>query len=428
MSQRDTVPWESQWAASYRSPGLAASGGFSGRSGAEPGDPGSPVYPDHLSAMTPCFFRGGLACVHAPLRYGGETRLLSVLWGASHVAVAPDAGREEKMVNGEVGTAVQRTAVRSDALDGPGAHARGSAASRSELRPRHACSVRTRTRHPGAAAAGCAGAAGRGGRGPRGGRGQRLIVRSVARRRWPPGPGLEVGAAAATASTAAASSSAAAALQPTRCLGSALLSQNGCRCRCRGRGSLGRLRAGGREEDHRAAGHRPQVGAEAPQLGHQRGQDGAGLPAEAGEAPALRAGQRRPRRWVAALPRSRRTGRRLCVPGARGRSLRDKPGLPAASRAAAGRAPRVSPGTSSRSAPRPAEGGAADPGRRWVPRPAVGAQRVHRSGSEAMVSLLTWSKLPFNCAQPFLHPCSEKSVVGVDGWMRRKVCLLPLGF
>ncbi|XP_040595723.1 SAFB-like transcription modulator isoform X6 [Mesocricetus auratus] len=120
-----------------------------------------------------------------------------------------------------------------------------------------------------------------GGRGPRGGRGQRLIVRSVARRRWPPGPGLEVGAAAATASTAAASSSAAAALQPTRCLGSALLSQNGCRCR--GRGSLGRLGADGREEDHRAAGHRPQVGAEAPQLGHQRGQDGAGLPTEAGK-------------------------------------------------------------------------------------------------------------------------------------------------
>ncbi|XP_076782319.1 SAFB-like transcription modulator isoform X2 [Arvicanthis niloticus] len=120
------------------------------------------------------------------------------------------------------------------------------------------------------------------GRGPRGGRGQRLIVRSVARRRWPPGPGLEVGAAAATASTAAASSSsAAAALQPTRCLGSALLSQNGCRCR--GRSSLRRLRAGGREEDHRAAGHRPQVRAEATQLGHQRGQDGTGLPAEAGK-------------------------------------------------------------------------------------------------------------------------------------------------
>ncbi|XP_031202187.1 SAFB-like transcription modulator isoform X3 [Mastomys coucha] len=119
------------------------------------------------------------------------------------------------------------------------------------------------------------------GRAPRGGRGQRLIVRSVARRRWPQGPGLEVGAAAATASTAAASSSAAAALQPTSCLGSALLSQDGCRCR--GRDSLGRLRAGGREEDHRAAGYRPQVRAEAPQLGHQRGQDGTGLPAEAGK-------------------------------------------------------------------------------------------------------------------------------------------------
>lgn len=159
------------------------------------------------------------------------------------------------------------------------------------------------------------------GRGPRGGRGQRLIVRSVARRRWPPGPGLEVGAAAATASTAAASSSsAAAALQPTRCLGSALLSQNGCRCR--GRSSLRRLRAGGREEDHRAAGHRPQVRAEAPQLGHQRGQDGTGLPAEAGEARTLRAGQRRPRRLAATLPRSGRTGWRLCVPGARGPRLR----------------------------------------------------------------------------------------------------------
>lgn len=166
------------------------------------------------------------------------------------------------------------------------------------------------------------------------GRGQRLIVRSVARRRWPPGPGLEVGAAAATASTVAASSSAAAALQPTRCLGSALLFQNGCRCR--GRGSLGRLGAGGREEDHRAAGHRPQVRAEAPQLGHQRGQDGAGLPAEAGEARARSLGRAA---WVTALPRSGRTGRRLCVPGARGPSLRNKPGLPAASRAAAGRAP-----------------------------------------------------------------------------------------
>lgn len=291
MSQRDPVPWESQWAVSYRSPGLAASGGFSGRSGAEPGDPGSPVYPDHLSAMTPCFFRGGLACVHAPLRYGGETRLLSVLWGASHVAVAPDAGREEKMVNGEVGTAVQRTAVRSDALDGPGAHARGSAASRLRAPP-PPCLLSAHA-HPSSGCRCCRlrwGCGPGGAWSPRGGRGQRLIVRSVARRRWPPGPGLEVGAAAATASTAAASSSAAAALQPTRCLGSALLSQNGCRCRCRGRGSLGRLRAGGREEDHRAAGHRPQVGAEAPQLGHQRGQDGAGLPAEAGEAPALRAG------------------------------------------------------------------------------------------------------------------------------------------
>lgn len=46
-------------------------------------------------------------------------------------------------------------------------HARDSAASLSELRPRYACSVRTRTRHPGAAA-GCAGAAGRGAWSPRG--------------------------------------------------------------------------------------------------------------------------------------------------------------------------------------------------------------------------------------------------------------------
>lgn len=258
------------------------------------------------------------------------------------------------------------------------------------------------------------------GRAPRGGRGQRLIVRSVARRRWPPGPGLEVGAAAATASTAAASSSAAAALQPTSCLGSALLSQDGCRCR--GRDSLGRLRAGGREEDHRAAGYRPQVRAEAPQLGHQRGQDGTGLPAEAGEARTLRAGQRRPRRLAAALPRSGRTQWRLCMPGARGPRLRQEPGLPAASRAAAGRAPCL-PWDALSVAPRPAEGGAADPGRRWVPRPAGGAQRVHRSGSQEMVSLLTWPKLPFNCVQPFLHPCSEKSVVGVDEWMRRKVHL-----
>lgn len=149
---------------------------------------------------------------------------------------------------------------------------------------------------------------------------------------------MEVGAAAATASTAAASSSAAAAaLQPTSCLGSALLSQNGCRCR--GRGSLGRLWAGGREEDHRATGYRPQVGAEAPQLGHQRGQDGTGLPAEAGEARTQRAGQRRPRRLGATLPRSGRTGWRVCVPGARGPRLREESGLPAASRAAAGRAP-----------------------------------------------------------------------------------------
>lgn len=172
------------------------------------------------------------------------------------------------------------------------------------------------------------GGCGPGGRGPRGGRGQWLIVRSVARRRWPPGPGLEVGAAAATASTAAASSSAAAALHPTRCLGSALLFQNGCRCR--GRNSLSWLGAGGREEDHRAAGHRPQVRAEASQLGHQRGQDGTGLPAEAGEARTLCVGQRRPRRLAAALPRTERTGRtgrRLCVPGARGPSLRGEPGL-----------------------------------------------------------------------------------------------------
>lgn len=83
-------------------------------------------------------------------------------------------------------------------------------------------------------------------------------------------------------------------------------------------------------------------------------------------------------------------------------------------------APPASPGTPSPSALRPAEGGAADPGRRWVPRPTGGAQRVHLSGSEAMVSLLTWPKLPFNCVQPFLHPCSEKSVVGVDEWMRRE--------
>lgn len=294
-----------------------------------------------------------------------------------------DATRRWLMERWEPRRKGQGRAGRSRATPGTGA------ASLSELRPRHACPVRTRTRHPGAAA-GCAGAAGRGGRGPRGGRGQRLIVRSVARRRWPPGPGLEVGAAAATASTAAASSSAAAALQPTRCLGSALLSQNGCRCR--GRGSLGRLGADGREEDHRAAGHRPQVGAEAPQLGHQRGQDGAGLPAEAGEARALCAGQRRPRRLVAELPRSGRTGRRLCVPGARGPSLRDKPGLPAASRAAAGRAPRPPPRL-----PRDVlsvgaaacRGRCCRTGRRWVHRPAVGAQRVHRSGSEAMVSLLT---------------------------------------
>lgn len=185
-----------------------------------------------------------------------------------------------------------------------------------------------------------------GGRGPLGGRGQRLIVRSVARRRWPPGPGLEVGTAAATASTAAASSSAAAAaLQPTRCLGSALLSQNGCRCR--GRGNLSRSRAGGREEDHRAAGHRPQVRAEAPQLGHQRSQDGPSLPAEAGEARTLCARQHRPRRLAAALPRSGPTRWRLCVPGARGPQSPPR-AWPSSSLASRRRSrPPVSPGTSS---------------------------------------------------------------------------------
>lgn len=188
------------------------------------------------------------------------------------------------------------------------------------------------------------------------GRGQRLIVRSVARRRWPPGPGLEVGAAAATASTVAASSSAAAALQPTRCLGSALLSQNGCRCR--GRGSLGRLGAGGREEDHRAAGHRPQVRAEAPQLGHQRGQDGAGLPAEAGEARARSLGR------AAWLLRFRGRGGPGGACACRAREARASATSPAFQqpRELPLVAPPVSPGTSSRSAPRPAEGGAADPG------------------------------------------------------------------
>lgn len=188
------------------------------------------------------------------------------------------------------------------------------------------------------------------------GRGQRLIVRSAARRRWPPGPGLEVGAAAATASTVAASSSAAAALQPTRCLGSALLSQNGCRCR--GRGSRGRLGAGGREEDHRAAGHRPQVRAEAPQLGHQRGQDGAGLPAEAGEARARSLGR------AAWILRFRGRGGPGGACACRAREARASAASPAFQRPREPPlvAPPVSPGTSSRSAPRPAEGGAADPG------------------------------------------------------------------
>lgn len=314
------------------SPGLTASGGVAGRSRAEPADLSSLVYPDHLSAMIPYFFREGLRT--RPLISVKRRTYSFVLWGASHSAMALGSKRDEKAANEEAGALAQKTAERSDPRGQSGSLPEAETRIRSELRPLHACPVRTRTRHPGAAA-GCTGA--ESGAWSSRGRGQRLIVRSVARRRWPPGPGLEVGAAAATASTAAASSSAAAALQPTCCLGSALLSQNGCRCR--GRGSLRRLRASGREEDHRAAGYRSQVRAEAPQLGHQRGQDGTGLPAEAGEARTLRAGQRRPRRLAAALPRSGRTGWRLCVPGARGPRLREESGLSAASRAAAGRAP-----------------------------------------------------------------------------------------
>lgn len=55
-----------------------------------------------------------------PLGFGGETRLLSVLWRAFHAAVAPEARRDEKMAKGEVGTAGPRTAARSDTRDGPG--------------------------------------------------------------------------------------------------------------------------------------------------------------------------------------------------------------------------------------------------------------------------------------------------------------------
>lgn len=40
--------------------GLMASGGFAGRSRAEPADLSSLVYPDHLSATIPYFFRKAL--------------------------------------------------------------------------------------------------------------------------------------------------------------------------------------------------------------------------------------------------------------------------------------------------------------------------------------------------------------------------------
>lgn len=55
-----------------------------------------------------------------PLGFGGEIRLLSVLWGASHAAVAPESRLNEKMANGEVGTAGPRAATRTDTRDSLG--------------------------------------------------------------------------------------------------------------------------------------------------------------------------------------------------------------------------------------------------------------------------------------------------------------------
>lgn len=64
---------------------------------------------------------------------------------------------DEKAAIGEAGTAAQRTAEPADARGQQGATLESEPMVRSELRPLHAGLLRTRTRHPGAAA-GCAGA------------------------------------------------------------------------------------------------------------------------------------------------------------------------------------------------------------------------------------------------------------------------------
>lgn len=52
---------------------------------------------------------------------------------------------------------------------------------------------------------------------------------------------------------------------------------------------------------------------------------------------------------------------------------------------------------------------------------------MHFLASEGLVTLVTSAKLPFNCAQPFPSHLGGELVVGVEGWVRERVCF-PLGF
>lgn len=94
---------------------------------------------------------------HTPPHFGEETHLLFVLWSASHSAMALGSRRDEKAANEEGGALAQKTSERPDPWGKSGSMLEAETLIRPELRPLHACPVRTRTRHPGAAA-GCAGA------------------------------------------------------------------------------------------------------------------------------------------------------------------------------------------------------------------------------------------------------------------------------